>query len=301
MRSGVIYTFFAFSIWGFLTLYWKWLGSVPSSEVLAHRIIWAFVFMVVMILIRKKFNDLIVQSKWLLKQPKQLIIVIASSLSISANWIIYIWAVANEHVIEASLGLYIIPLVSMLMGILFLSERPGNKGIFSIFLAAAGVLVMAFSYGHVPWLALSLAATSGVYSLSKKFVLFEAYVGMTIETLVVVPFALIFLIVRGIQIPQSISVFSQPTGLLLIGAGVLTALPLIWFAEGAKRIPLTMIGFFQYMTPSAAFLIGLFVFHEPMDRIQIVSFIFIWLSIAVYAWNEMAKGSNRRVDRSSTI
>ncbi|MDN3954956.1 EamA family transporter RarD [Sporolactobacillus laevolacticus] len=291
MRSGVLYTFSAFSIWGFLTLYWKWLGSISSAEVLAHRIVWAFVFMLVVISVRKEFGALRAQIKWLIHQPRQLLVVTASSVSISANWIIYVWAVAHEHVIEASLGLYIIPLVSMLMGILFLKERTGVWEISSIILAVIGVLVMTVRYGHIPWLALSLAATSGVYSLSKKFVVFEAYVGMTIETMLMVPFAVVFLIFDGFQSPASVHYFTQVTGLLLIGAGILTALPLIWFAEGAKRIPLTMIGFFQYMTPSAAFLIGLFIFREPIDRIQLLSFIFIWLSIIVYAWNELTKSA----------
>ncbi|MET1250050.1 EamA family transporter RarD [Sporolactobacillus sp. STCC-11] len=291
MRSGVLYTFFAFFIWGFLTIYWKWLGSVDSGEVLTHRIVWAFVFMLVVILMRREFGTLRNQTEWLIQQPVQLLLVLASSISISANWIIYVWAVAHAHVIEASLGLYIIPLVSMLMGILFLKEHAGAWELISIALAIIGVLVMTFHFGHIPWLALALAATSGVYSLCKKFVVFEAYVGMTIETMLMVPFAVIVLVVNGIRTPESITLFSGSTGLLLVGAGVLTALPLIWFAEGAKRIPLTMIGFFQYMTPSAAFLIGLFVFHEPIDRIQLLSFLFIWLSIVVYAWSEWAKAS----------
>lgn len=293
MRSGVLYTFFAFFIWGFLTIYWKWLGSVASSEVLAHRIVWAFAFMLVVILMRRELGALRNQTKWLIQQPGQLLLVMASSISISANWIIYVWAVAHAHVIEASLGLYIIPLVSMLLGILFLKERTGVWELISIVLAIIGVLVMTFHFGHIPWLALALAATSGVYSLCKKFVVFEAYVGMTIETMLMVPFAVIFLIVNGIRTPESITLFSGGIGLLLVGAGVLTALPLIWFAEGAKRIPLTMIGFFQYMTPSAAFFIGLFVFHEPIDRIQLLSFLFIWLSIIVYAWIELAKASEK--------
>ncbi|GGL56844.1 EamA family transporter RarD [Sporolactobacillus putidus] len=289
LNPGVAYTFAAFLIWGFLTLYWKWLGAVPAGQILANRVVWSFVFMIGVLLFRKDLGHLIVSFKWLVHQPKQFFIVFSASVAISANWLIYVWAVAHNHVIEASLGLYIIPLVSMLIGIVFLREKAGFLEIMSILLAAAGVAIMTLKYGYVPWLALSLATTSGIYSLCKKFILFEANIGMTIETMLMVPAAGVYMLIIGSQTPIPFEIYSPSEGALLIGAGILTALPLIWFAEGAKRIPLTMIGFFQYITPSAAFLIGIFIFKEPIDPVQFLSFGFIWLSIIIYAFAEVRK------------
>ncbi|MCL1631539.1 EamA family transporter RarD [Sporolactobacillus sp. CPB3-1] len=293
-RSGILYTFSAFSIWGFLTLYWKWLDSVPSGVVLAHRIVWGFVFMVIVLIMRHELTALKMQLALLWHRPGELFIVTAGSIAISANWLIYVWAVAHAHVIEASLGLYIIPLLSMLTGLLFLKERSGVGAAVSMGLAGTGVLLMTLHYGHVPWLALSLAVTSAVYSLCKKKAVLEAYVGMAVETMLMLPFAVFFLIFYSFQVPESIRTFLHPAGPLLIGAGVLTALPLIWFAEGAKRISLTMIGFFQYMTPTAAFLIGRFVFHERVTSVQLLSFLFIWLSIIVYTGNELVTNKRNR-------
>lgn len=287
LNPGAAYTFAAFMIWGFLTLYWKWLGAVPSGQVLANRVLWGFIFMIVVLLFRNDLEHFLTSFKWLVRQPKQFFIVFTASLAISANWLIYVWAVAHNHVIEASLGLYIIPLVSMLMGIVFLREKAGFLEIMSILLAAAGVVIMTLKYGYAPWLALSLAATSGIYSLCKKFVLFEANIGMAIETMLMAPPAVIYMLIIGMQAPIPFEIYSPSEGVLLIGAGIFTALPLIWFAEGAKRIPLTMIGFFQYITPSAAFLIGIFIFKEPTDPVQFLSFSFIWLSVIIYAIAEL--------------
>ncbi|GAY77430.1 RarD protein, DMT superfamily transporter [Sporolactobacillus inulinus] len=290
-RLGIIYTFSAFSIWGFLTVYWKWLAAIPSWVVLAHRILWAFVFMLLVIALRGQFRGLCMKTVWLIHQPKQLLVVFAGSLAISANWMLYVWAVGHQHVLDASLGLFMIPLVSMLIGILFFKERSDAWGWLSLALAFTGVLLVTVHFGVVPWLALSLAATSGMYSFCKKIIQLDALIGMSIETLLIIPIAVVVLTVHTYATPGLQTAFSGTTALLLIGAGILTALPLIWFAEGAKRIPLTMIGFFQYMTPSSAFLIGVFLFHESMDRIQFLSFLFIWCAICIYAWREVSRNA----------
>ncbi|WP_141431886.1 EamA family transporter RarD [Bacillus sp. 03113] len=280
---GMLYTFFAFLMWAFLALYWNALQSVSSTEILAHRICWAFVFMITILCLKKnKLSLFYANFKTLIFTPRLLFLVICSSLAISANWVIYIWAVNHERVVEASLGLYITPLVSILFGMIFLKDRTNLLQIIAISMAAFGVLILTLKYGHVPWIALSLALTSGIYSLSKKFIHFDSVIGMTFETLMVMPFALMYLIyLHG----KGISAFGAGPihiTLLLIGAGVVTALPLIWFAEGAKRITLTMIGFFQYITPSVTFILGIFVFKESVIFIQWISFLFIWAALLVF-------------------
>lgn len=288
--AGTVYTSSAFVLWGFLTLYWKALDGVPPFEILAHRIWWSFVFvMVIVLFMKRKLRLFISRIKHCRQYKKEFLLIFIASMAISANWVIFIWAVNNGKVIEASLGMYITPLISILFGVVLLKDRLGAGQSAAILLAFLGVCLMTVKYGDIPWVALSLALTSGIYSFAKKCIRLDALVAMSYETLMVTPFAFVYLLILQINGAGSFGASAHQT-ILLIGAGVVTALPLIWFAEGTKRISLVTVGVFQYLSPSIAFFIGLFIFKELVSLTQWVSFILIWLSIAIYTISSSRAG-----------
>lgn len=281
-KAGMVSATAAYLIWGILPLYWKLVESVPAHEVLAHRIIWSFVFMVLLLVITSNISHITGSISEILK-PKKLGGIFISSLLISVNWFIYIWAVNHDHIIETSLGYYINPLISVLLGIVVLKEKLTFWQIVSFVLAALGVINMTYHFGSVPWVALLLAASFGLYGLSKKLVKMGAIDGITWETLMITPFALGFLIYThnsggGALGTQPLSIVA-----LLIGAGVVSAVPLILFARGATRLPLSVIGFLQYIAPTIALIIGIFVYHEDFTPVHLVSFLCIWTALTIFS------------------
>lgn len=241
-QLGISYAIGAYLLWGLLPLYWKLIDTVPADVVLAHRIIWSFVLMTVILFCLHKFKPFLVELKTIMTSPKQLLGLLLATIFISANWYTYIWAVGNDLVIETSLGYYMNPLVSVLLGIIFLKERLSIWQMIALILACLGVMNMVFNVGHVPWAALMLAFSFAFYGLLKKVVNVGALTGLTIETLLLLPFALLY--VQFFK--ANVTVFSSGLSVemvLLIGAGVATAVPLLLFASGARRIPLFMIGF----------------------------------------------------------
>lgn len=285
MRSettiGGIYTFASFLLWGLLPLYWQLFSGASSWEVLMHRIIWGSVLLLLVVSIWPQKRQLLVH--FLRKRPtKQLLAIVVASCAISGNWVLFIWAIQMEQVVEASLGMYIVPLLSMLIGILVLKERAQRGTWLAIVLACGGVLVMAIDYGHMPWLALMLAATSGIYGLAKKFVHVDAVVEMCLESAFSLPIAVgCFLYVSHTALFFSTSLSHAA---LCIGAGLLTVLPLLWFTQGVKRLSLVAIGFFQYLSPTLTFLTGLFFFHNTVPPLQWLAFSFIWLALLCYSF-----------------
>lgn len=279
---GVWYTATAYTMWGFLPLYWKLMEHVPSSEILAHRIIWSFVFIFIILALTSKWANFKIECKNILTKPFQLLGVIFASLLISANWFIYIWAVNQGQVIEASLGYYINPLISVLLGIIVLKERLTVWQKVSFILATIGVLIITLKYGKIPWIALSLALSFGLYGLTKKLTKLGSIIGLTFETLLVVPIAFIYLSLLHVAGTGSMGNSSIYFLLILAGAGIATSIPLLFFAQGASRIPLSMIGFLQYIAPSISLLLGVFVFHESFTKVHLISFIFIWTALALY-------------------
>ncbi|OMP67449.1 EamA family transporter RarD [Domibacillus epiphyticus] len=287
MKSGILFTASSFIIWGLIPIYWKLISSVSSYEILANRIIWSFVFMIILLLLMKKLaplRDVLIEVK---THPKKSIALSIASLLISINWFVFIWAVNHDHIIETSMGYYINPLMSVLLGIVVLKEALSKTQLLSFLLAATGVLIMTFSYGSFPWVSLSLAVSFAFYGLAKKMIKMDAAVGLTIETAVVMPFAILFLIY--VSMKGSISLFSGDvkTDLLLMGGGILTAIPLLLFGHGAQKIPLYMIGFLQYIAPTMTLLLGVLVYHEPFTSSQILSFMFIWSALAVFTFGQI--------------
>lgn len=283
-RKGMIYTAGAYLMWGLLPLYWKLIESVAAEEILAHRIIWSFMFMLFVLGISKRLGQLLAEWKRLLHQPKSFIFLIIASLLISINWFLYIWAVNHDHIIETSLGYYINPLISILLGMVVLKERLNFWQLFSVALAAAGVTILTVQFGSFPWVAISLAVSFGIYGLAKKTANFDAAIGLTMETLVITPLALIYLLFLQVNGSISFGSSSLSDSLLLMGAGIATAMPLLYFAKGARLIPLSMLGFLQYISPTISLCIGVFLYHEHFTRAHMTAFFFIWTALITFSF-----------------
>ncbi|MGB8000777.1 MAG: EamA family transporter RarD [Anaerobacillus sp.] len=272
----------AYFLWGILPLYWKLLAGVPSEEVLAHRIIWSFVFMIVILLVLGKLSSFQKELLAIFKQPKKLTAIAFASLFITINWYAFIWAVNHDHVIQTSLGYYINPLISVLLGILFLKERLSFWQLISFALAAIGVLNLVFRFGEIPWVSLILAMSFGLYGLLKKTARLNALTGLTIETLLITPFALIYLMSVRSTLSDALYMNNVSTLSLLLGAGIVTAIPLLLFASGANRISLSMIGFLQYIAPTLMLIQGVFLYGESFTSAHMVSFALIWAALVIF-------------------
>lgn len=281
IKLGIFYTTFAYLLWGFLPIFWKQLDHVDAGQILAHRIIWSFVFMIIIVFVSKNWSKFIQECKAIWKTKKKLIGIICASLIISVNWLLFIIAVNAGHVLQASLGYYINPLVSILLGVIFLKERLSLWQIIATILAAIGVTFMTFQAGVFPYLSISLALTFGVYGLLKKIVPLKSMFGLTIETLLVTPIALIYLFQTNIGNITQIDWVSSTSGLFIL-SGVATAVPLLLFGAGAFRIPLSMVGFLQYLNPTIMLLVGVFLYKEPFTYVHLVTFGCIWSACLLY-------------------
>lgn len=281
--TGVLATAGAYLLWGILPLYWKLVNLVPPLEILAQRIIWSFFFMVLVLLSTRKFKAFWRELCEISCKLKRLPGIVIASLLIIVNWLTYIWAVNSNHIIETSLGYYINPLVSVLLGIVVLKEKLSFWQMVSFFLAMIGVLNLTFHYGAFPWVALILAITFGLYGLCKKMINLGAVTGITLETLIITPFALLYLNYLHNNGAGFFGFAYPGISGLLAGAGVVTAVPLILFASGAKRLPLSVMGFLQYIAPTIALCLGVFVFHEPFTAVHIVTFVLIWVALILFS------------------
>jgi chloramphenicol-sensitive protein RarD len=291
MNTGMLYAAGAFLSWGLFPLYFHAIKNVPASEILAHRMAWSLVFLLLVLAIRRQW-------KWLpevLGKPKVVGSFLASAFLLSANWFVYIWAVNHGHVVDASLGYFINPLVNVLLGMLVLKEKLRRGQWLAIGVAATGVAWLTWQGGQVPYIALVLALSFGAYGLLRKTAALAALEGLSFETMILFPLALAYL---GWLVYSGQSVFlnaeSDSTRWLLAAAGPTTAIPLLLFAAGARRIPMSVLGMLQYMSPSLQMLLGVWVFHEAFSSARLVGFLFIWGALAIY----MAEGwlSSRKKD-----
>ena len=279
MPIGALYAALAFALWGIFPLYFRQIASVPSGEILVHRIVWSLVFVLVVLTLRRQWAWV----KPVMRSPKVLLAFAASAVLLSVNWLTYIWAVNSGHVIEASLGYFINPLVNVLLGYTVLHERLRPVQWLALGIAGAGVLWLAVLAGHPPWIALALAASFGAYGLMRKVASLGALEGLTLETLLLAPIAIAVL---GAWMWQGTSVFPAPeagTNLWLIAAGPITAVPLLLFAAGARQISLTTLGLLQYIGPTIQLAIGLWIFHEPFSAKRLMGFALIWAALALYS------------------
>ncbi len=282
-QAGVFYAAFSYILWGVLPIYWKFLNHVGADEILANRVFWSFFFVAFILVVNKKWGLFTGTLRGLGQNKKQFAALAVASMLISINWFIYIWAVNTDQMIEASLGYYINPLVSVLLGMVFLKERLSILQYISFALAAIGVLIMTISYGQFPWIALSLAISFGLYGLAKKLIKVDSAVGLALETLVVMPLSAIYIGYLVVQGTNSLFAGSWATTLLLAGAGAATAIPLLFFAKGAQRIPLATLGILQYIAPTLTLILGVFVYHETFSAVHLLAFTFIWSALILYS------------------
>ncbi|WP_409297219.1 EamA family transporter RarD [Peribacillus sp. SCS-26] len=280
-NDGVFFAALSYVMWGIVPIYWKWVQDVPADEILAHRVFWSFVFMMLLLFATRKLSGFVLYVKEMAKQPKKLAALGAASILVSANWGIFIWAVNSGRILETSLGYYINPLVSVLLGVIVLRENLNKPQVISFLLAAVGVLILTLHYGNVPWVSLLLAITFGLYGLAKKMIQADSAIGLTLETMMVTPLALGYFIYLTFQ-SETMFFESARTGLLLAGGGAVTALPLLYFAKGAQKVPLSMLGFLQYIAPTLTLILGVFVYHETFTKVHLLAFIFIWSALTIY-------------------
>lgn len=282
MKKGILYGIGAYALWGFFPIYWKFLHQVPALQVIGHRIGWSFILLVAFILVTKQWQDF--RSK-ALDSWKTLGIYTIAGVLLTINWLVYVWGVNAGFIVETSLGYFINPLLSVLLGVIFLRERLRLAQWMPVIIAAIGVIYLTFVYGRLPWIALTLAFSFGFYGFVKKLAPLGSLYGLTLETGIVFPLALIYLAVVEFNGTGAFLHESAFTTLLLIGAGVVTTIPLLMFASAAKQIPLTVVGLLQYIAPTIQFLIGVFLYKEPFDRAHLIGFGIVWVALVIF-WVE---------------
>lgn len=295
MNKGMLYAIAAYAMWGLFPLYWKALQHVPALEILSHRMTWSLLFVLILLLLRGRWAWL----KTAVSQPKTLLLFTASAVLLSVNWFVYIWGVNAGFIVETSLGYFINPLVSVLMGVFFLGERLRTGQWLAIGLAALGVIYLAVRYGALPWIALTLAASFALYGLIRKTAPLGSLEGLSLETALMFVPALGYLIYLEVTGTAAFGHVDGVTTLLLAFAGVATAVPLLLFAAGARLIKLATIGILQYIAPTLQFLIGVLVYHEPFTADRLVGFSLIWLALLVYSAENI--WTNRRRPRLQPV
>jgi len=291
--TGIIYTAGAYLLWGILPIYWKFIDEVPALEILAHRVIWSFIFvLIIVVLLKRKILKNFFQVQ--MSQKKTWLGLFLASLFISINWFTYIYAVNTNHIVEASLGYYINPLIAVLLGVFVLREKVNVLQAISFVIAGIGVIYMTVSVGKLPWISLVLALSFGFYGLSKKLIKVDSILGLLLETLFVLPFALLFLAYLGVNDQHSFSTGSIKNDLFLLGSGIATALPLLWFGIGAQKIPLYMVGFLQYIAPTISLILGVLMYGESFTKDHVVTFACIWIAIALFTISNIRQGIKKR-------
>ena len=277
MKKGILYALGAYITWGLFPFYWKILAGVSALQLLGHRILWSFITLIVLLLISRQWKTI----RNALNR-RILVIYSVAAVLIAINWLTYVWAVGQGFIIETSLGYFINPLLSVLLGVIFLRERLRPLQWLPIGLAAVGVLYLTFAYGSLPWVALTLAVSFGFYGLVKKNAPLDALPGLTMETGLLFLPALGFLLYSEFNGTGAFLHTTPLLNLMLLGAGLVTMVPLLMFASAAKRIPLTMIGVLQYVNPTIQFLLGTLVYKEPFDHHRLIGFGIVWLALILF-------------------
>jgi chloramphenicol-sensitive protein RarD len=279
MNLGLVFAIGCYGLWGVLPVYWKSIEGVPAGQILCHRMIWSLVFLLVILAIKRDWSWL----RPLMKQPTTLLVFVTLAMFISGNWFVYIWAVNNGYIVETSLGYFMNPLVNVLLGVTFLGERPRKLQVLAIATAFVGVAYLTFVYGQLPWIALVLAFSFGLYGLIKKIVKLGPLRGLTLETALLFFPALAYLISQENMGVGAFTNVSLITDLLLSGVGVITAIPLLLFASAAQHLSLTTLGILQYLAPTLQFLIGVFVYKEAFSEDKLLGFAFVWVALMIFA------------------
>jgi len=289
LNKGIVYGIAAYVFWGVFPIYWKQLNQVGAVEIIGHRIAWSFILLATFLALTDQWKGF---RRVALNRPTIGTYAIAAVL-LSVNWLIYVWGVNSDFIVETSLGYFINPLLSVLLGVVFLRERLRTWQWVSVGLAAAGVIYLTFVYGRLPWIALSLALSFGLYGLVKKLAPLSSINGLTLETAILFPVAASYLLAVGLGGSGGFLHLGAAVDVLLIGAGVVTTIPLLFFASATKLAPLSIIGFLQYIASTMQFLIGVFIYREPFDVAHLIGFSMVWLALIIFAI-ESYSASRRR-------
>ncbi len=290
MLRGVIAAASAFTLWGVFPLYLRLLQQVPSLEILSHRVLWSVVLLMSLLAMRRQWDWLALVRA----QPRIIFTFATSALMVATNWVVYIWSVNHDHIVDASLGYFITPLFNVLFGI-GLGERLRLTQWVAVGLAACGVLWLTVSEGSVPWIGLVIAVTFSLYGLLRKTAALGALEGLSVETMLLLPAAGLFLLLPDAGSSHAFG-SNIPLSLLLMAAGPVTAIPLLMFAYGARRIPLSLVGLLQYIGPSIQLLLGVWLYHEPFAGAKLIGFAMIWLGLAVYSGEALLRGWRLRIN-----
>jgi len=291
VKSGVIFALLAYTMWGVAPLYFNLLHSMPAPEILMHRVVWSVVVLIVLVLVSGK----VLQVKNAMVNPKVMGILLISGLLLAGNWLLFIWAINHGHLLDASLGYYINPLLNVFLGRLFLQERLATMQRVAVGVAVFGVTILIISYGQVPWIALVLALSFGIYGLLRKQVAVDSLPGLFLETLMMLPFALIYWFAFSSELSQ-LSTNSWSFNAILLSAGIVTTAPLLCFTAAARRIRYSTLGFFQYIGPSIMFVLAVWLFNEPLNEARLITFAFVWLALLIFSvdsWRTYRR--NRRI------
>lgn len=287
-RTGVIYGLSAYLTWGSFPVFFKALEGAAPLEIVCHRILWSMIFLIILVTVRKQLGQTITA----LRNRLNLLTLCGSTLLIATNWLVFIFAIQNGEVLQSSLGYFITPLISILFGYLFLRERLNRWQLLSVLLALVGVLTLAFHQHQFPWIALVLATSFGLYGLLRKIARVDAMIGLTVETLLLGPIAIAYLVYLTTQQESAYLAGSLRLDLLLPLSGVVTAIPLLLFVGAARRLQLASIGFLQYITPSLHFALAVGLYNEPFSQGHLISFLFIWTGLAVYSSDAIRKSKS---------
>lgn len=291
-RAGLLFGLGAYLLWGVLPLYFKLLQGVAPSEIVAHRIIWSLVFLVLLVTLWRRWPAI----RAALAASRVVMTLAVTAMLIAANWLIYIWAVLNGHVLAGSLGYYLNPLINVLLGVVLLKERLTRGQIAAVLLAALGVSVLAARAADGLWISLTLALTFGLYGFIRKIAPVDALEGLAIETAILAPISLGWILWLEQQGTGGFTAFGATTNALLILGGAVTAIPLLLFNAAAKRLPYSMLGFLQYIAPSLQFLLAVLVFGEAFTPAHMICFGAIWAALAIFAWEGVRLSRARAVE-----
>ncbi|WP_130833177.1 EamA family transporter RarD [[Erwinia] mediterraneensis] len=277
-RQGIFYALGAYFIWGIAPAYFKLVKQVAPAEIMTHRVIWSALFMVLLISLSRSWP----QVQAVLRQPKKMLLLALTAFAIGGNWLLFIWAVNNQHMLEASLGYFINPLINVVFGMLFLRERFRRLQWVAVLLATLGVLIQLWQFGSLPVIALGLALSFAFYGLLRKKIQVDAQSGMLIETCWLLPLAAIYLFGIADSSTSHLSANAMSLNLMLIAAGIVTTIPLMLFAAACTRLRLSTVGFFQYLGPTLMFLLAVVFYDERITPDKLITFCFIWLALAVF-------------------
>jgi chloramphenicol-sensitive protein RarD len=282
VKAGVIFALAAYTMWGIAPMYFKLLTSVPALEIVMHRIVWSVLVLCLLLVVRKKFSQVFRA----IRDPKVIATLSISGLLLAVNWLIFIWAVNNDQMLDASLGYFINPLFNVLLARFFLQESLTRLQLLAVFVALAGVAFLIFSYGQLPWIALVLATSFSIYGLLRKKVTVDSMPGLLIESCIMLPFALLYWLVMDTTSGNMLAKSFDLNATLLL-AGVVTTAPLLCFTAAARRIRYTTLGFFQYIGPSLMFLLAVMHYQEPLDTTRVVTFVCVWSGLLIYVYDSL--------------